>query len=569
MGAFDSGCRRLYTTLRRAMRAAPLLTVFCLVLAHEGTAQTKTCFPTCDERDGRFLSLVGTNLESLAGDQIIFSFRVPADAPSFVLELFDGETGGLWDKGTNPVIYEVYADPDGDGLIEAGEVAYGPYSGAGMADNAWSAITVPTTNDARLSSSGPFFYTVRMRLQDPSIAGTWSNFKLRANADILLETNNFAFASPLFTNNEAAIIYPNFDPANPTSAASLANSRYDGAWSFFMTVEKARVFGSRPDTGYVDIWDGDMDFGSYDCSSHDTDDPNTPNAPYLPAWAAGTTAVPEGAVTNGEPCRNSAGDLLPGGGMTSSNPADDNLNPLYRRSPAINYVIIGPDGAVYANTNPSGSQEWERFSVSLLGGVPMVHDIATSSLPDGIYEVRIAGMDLNNLNAWHSTFRFIGVCPDGRPCPPPPEECPTCTCYGSTATKGYWKNHPGAWPVTSLMIGGRMRNQAALLDMLSGTGIDKFYILASQLVAAKLNVANGAASGCIATTITQADAWVSQYESQRPIRGGSAWNVGNPLASTLDLYNNGKMCAPHRDDQCAGGSGDKGGKGKEKGLKLK
>src|SRR5688500_13690388 len=161
------------------------------VVAH---SQIKSCFPTCSETDGRFLALVGTGLESLAGDEMIFSFRVPATSSTFQLEIFDGETSGLWDKGSNPVIYQLYADPDNDGLIEAGEQAYGPFSGAGMADNAWTTISIPTSNAARLATSGPFFYTVRMRLQDPSIAGTWSDFKIRANADILLQTNNFAFA---------------------------------------------------------------------------------------------------------------------------------------------------------------------------------------------------------------------------------------------------------------------------------------------------------------------------------------------------------------------------------------
>ena len=33
-----------------------------------------------------------------------------------------------------------------------------------------------------------------------------------------------------------------------------------------MQVEKAMVFGTRPDTAYVDIWDGDMDYGSFDCT---------------------------------------------------------------------------------------------------------------------------------------------------------------------------------------------------------------------------------------------------------------------------------------------------------------
>jgi hypothetical protein len=114
-----------------------------------------TCFPTCDTQDGRFLSLVGTNLESLSGDVIIFSFRVPSGATTFNLEVFDGETGGIWDQGTVPIIYEVFADPDNDGTIDPGEVAYGPYSGATMSDNVWSSISIPTSNDARIATSGP------------------------------------------------------------------------------------------------------------------------------------------------------------------------------------------------------------------------------------------------------------------------------------------------------------------------------------------------------------------------------------------------------------------------------
>jgi hypothetical protein len=565
--------RRSYPAFfSRTVTPAFLVLASFLFLSATGTAQTlKTCFPSCDERDGRMLSLIGNDLESLAGDNMLFSFRLPSTATTFLLEIFDGNTAGLWDKGSNPVIYEVYADPDTDGEIDPGETAYGPFSGAAMADNAWSPISIATSNAARMSASGTYHYTVRMRLQDPTIAGTWSNFKIRSNADIVMETNDFAFSAPLFTNAEAAIIYPNFDPSAPTSSTSLSNSRYDGTWRFFMLVEKARVFGTRPDTAFVDIWDGDMDFGSYDCSARDTDDPNTPGSPFRPAWATGTTAISEGVATTAEPCRD-AGGAPNGMGMTTSDPSDDNLNPIYRRSPSVSYVIIGPDGSVYSNGNPSGSREWERFSVSLLGGVPTVHDIKTSSLPDGIYEVRITGMDLNNLNAWHSTFRFVGVCPDMYPCPasttPGGDDCPTCppgVCEDATATKGYWKNHPEAWPVTSMMIGGKMRNQQTMLAWLSGTGNDKFSILSSQLVAAKLNVAVGADASCIATTIARAEQWIADNESKRPVTG-SAWTstVGG-YASKLDEYNNGKLCAPHRDDVCGEGASS----GRKKGPKMK
>lgn len=556
--------RKTGAQLGRAIAGAVLFGLFALTTG--ALAQTKTCFPTCDPQDARFLSLVGSNLESLAGDEIVFSFRVPATASAFNLDIFDGETSGLWDKGSNPIVFEIFADPDNDGQIELGEVAYGPYLGSSMSDNAWSGLSIATSNDQRLGTSGAYFFTLRARLQDASVSGTWSNFKLRANADILLQTNNFAFAAPLFTTAEAAIVYPNFDGTK--SSASLSNSRYDGSWRFFMQVEKALVFGTRPDTAFVDIWDGDMDFGSYDCSAADTDDPNTPNSPYRPAWATGTSAISENSGVGIEPCRDASGAIISGGGTSTGDPSDDNFNLFYRRSPAVNYVMISPDGAIYSNTNPSGSKEWERFSASLMGGVPMVHDYAATAIPDGIYEVRIVGMDMNNLNAWHSTFRFVGVCETGTPCWTD-DECGDCpTCRGVTATKGYWKTHPEAWPVSSLTIGGVLRNKSTLMAWLSAEGIDNFDILGSQLVAAMLNVANGADNSCIASTITSANTWVATYEASRPIGAGTAWNAGEKLASKLDDYNNGKLCAPHRDDVDCDATGAQP-KGKRKGQKLR
>jgi hypothetical protein len=547
---------RAASRLKRAVVAVALIGV---AASSVSVGQTKTCFPSCDPTDGRFLSLVGSNLESLSGDIIVFSFRVPANASAFNLDLFDGETGGIWDKGTNPIIYEVFADPDNDGQIEAGEAAYGPYSGATMSDNAWSGVSIPTSNAARLGTTGPYFYTLRAKLQDPSVANTWSNFKLRANADILLQTNNFSFAAPLFTTAEANIIYPSFN--GTSSPASLANPRYDGTWRYFMIVEKSTVFGTRPDTAFVDIWDGDMDFGSYDCSALDVDDPNTPNLPFTPPWAVGTTAVTEGVPITSELCRDAGGAILAGTATSTGDPSDDNLSLFYRRSPSVNYVILAPDGAIYTNTNPSGSKEWERFSASLTGGVPMVHDIAASAIPDGIYEVRIIGMDMNNLNAWHSTFRFVGVCENGVPCHQDPE-CQTCpTCRGVTATKGYWKIHPEAWPVSSLVIGGQTRDKATLMAWLAAEGTDNFNIVASQLVASMLNVANDAEDDCIASTIASASAWIGTYESARPIGSGAAWTIAAPLAAKLDDYNNGALCAPHRDDvECETAGGKAKGK---------
>jgi hypothetical protein len=121
-----------------------------------------------------------------------------------------------------------------------------------------------------------------------------------------------------------------------------------------------------------------------------------------------------------------------------------------------------------------------------------------------------------------------------------------------TRTQGYWKNHPNAWPApyaSSIPIGGVTYSKSAAISLMqAATKGDKTYTMFQQLVAAKLNVAKGAESSCIASTIAAADAWMASH----PVGSGvsassSAWSVGGPLHDRLDDYNNGLLCAPHED----------------------
>jgi hypothetical protein len=69
-------------------------------------------------------------------------------------------------------------------------------------------------------------------------------------------------------------------------------------------------------------------------------------------------------------------------------------------------------------------------------------------------------------------------------------ECPNGGCH---YTPGYWKNHASMWPVMELTMGCVTYNQAQLLTILNTpVGGDATIILAYHLIAAKLNVANGA-----------------------------------------------------------------------------
>lgn len=118
-----------------------------------------------------------------------------------------------------------------------------------------------------------------------------------------------------------------------------------------------------------------------------------------------------------------------------------------------------------------------------------------------------------------------------------------------TGTPGYWMNHPEAWPVEWIVIGGvTYTKDEAIAVMKMPTSTDMTYVMFQHLVAAELNVLIGNASGCVASTITQAQAWMTTYPlGSRVGARSSAWTVGDPLKNVLDNYNNGLLCAPHRD----------------------
>lgn len=131
---------------------------------------------------------------------------------------------------------------------------------------------------------------------------------------------------------------------------------------------------------------------------------------------------------------------------------------------------------------------------------------------------------------------------DCEPPPPPPPTNP------GTGTPGYWKNHPEAWPVSSLVIGGVTYTQAELLGFLGGsTSRDVTRIMARAVIAAELNGLIGNDTSCIDAVLDDANAWLVVNPIGSGLKGSSdAWAVGGPIATTLDDYNNGLICAPHR-----------------------
>jgi len=110
-----------------------------------------------------------------------------------------------------------------------------------------------------------------------------------------------------------------------------------------------------------------------------------------------------------------------------------------------------------------------------------------------------------------------------------------------TFTVGYWKNHPEAWPVGTLTLGSVAYTQAELLSILNEpVGGNGLISLAHQLIATKLNLANGAIPTALVTsTIAAADAQIGALVV--PPVGSGYLSPGSTSGKTniLDDYNQG------------------------------
>jgi hypothetical protein len=112
-------------------------------------------------------------------------------------------------------------------------------------------------------------------------------------------------------------------------------------------------------------------------------------------------------------------------------------------------------------------------------------------------------------------------------------------------TQGYWKNHPDAWPVNSLMLGSQTYTKMELLNILNTqSGGDASLILADQLIAARLSIANGSDPTPVSGTLTDADSLLSMFSGKLPYHVKPSSATGQMMvsdANTLANYNNGLL----------------------------
>lgn len=377
-----------------------------------------TCLPTCEETDAKMFVLAGSNQFSMSNTPIIVWVMVPGDQQDFRLGIFDGDTslnadntlilrtsgkyagtydsnGGNWDNAyEGDTTYTLYADPLADG---SGQTVLNSWMGnEHMLNNAWWETSIGNVDQAK-APNGHYYY--RLEATRPLDARGAQAFKVRASGHIMTgqgEQWAVGLVGMLATYNDLKIVYP-----ESTGLTNLGNvATYDGDWQLYFYLPN-RV--SR-----FELWDGDFDYGAA-VETGDTKDPNTDEIPY---WAT-DAAVMERAAGPGRP-------------------NEDNSVNYLKVSPAVSYELIDPEGnPIYINNDPSGTEEWEKFVISMDAG-ETPEFLIDEPLKPGMYNIRIKGLDLHNFVWFSANYQMCTT--EG--CPPPvwtENSCPR--------TIGYWKNN--------------------------------------------------------------------------------------------------------------------------------
>jgi hypothetical protein len=137
--------------------------------------------------------------------------------------------------------------------------------------------------------------------------------------------------------------------------------------------------------------------------------------------------------------------------------------------------------------------------------------------------------------------------------------CSTLECdhdEGCTLTQGYWKTHgpegcvtgnnTNEWPVTSLTLGNVTYTDLQLCSIMNTAAAGNGLIaLAHQLIAAKLNIANGADGSDAAQCIANADALIGNLVIPPVGSGSLASSATSSLTGCLTNYNEGATGPGH------------------------
>lgn len=463
-----------------------------------------TCLPTCAVDDAKFMVLAGDGQMSFTNAPVVIWITVPGNKTSFELGIFDGDTSkatdntlqqlpdgrfyytkGNWDDATDgDTTYTLYADPVRDG---SGTTVIQSWKGNDvMPNNDWWTVTLNTD----VSAKGPAgHYAYRLEATRPLASHGANAFKVRSTG--YLSTGQdpkyaVGFVGMLANINDAKLIYPQWQSSsNPGSV-----SKYNGDWQFYFYLPDA--------SKTVDLWDGDFDRGTAPTIDNDTKDPN---APPKPDWA-----VNEPGVTV---------ESAKGGGIP---PDNNNPKPHLKVGKSVKYTLINPAGQpLYENNDPSGTEEWEKFTIS--SDPAVTADLGpnqgiTAPLPPGMYNIHVEGLDLHNY-VWLAVNNAI--CPAGE-CPPPVDPEGFCP-----RTIGYWKNN-----INKVFVLNRTNGVQESVETLTW-GLNNVS-LRSSLFRKGINVQAPVAIGAPWTALTWEEA---NTILQRDTGNNSAYPGGKDQANTM------------------------------------
>jgi len=337
-----------------------------IVLSHtNSTGAPYHAIPSDNPDDGKFLAIAGEGLQTLADLEMHFFVAVSAGSSGFELSVFDADTGGSWDTGglsPEPLFLRLYRDPLKSGTSTASLVT--SWTGSGTPDDGWDVHNFATDAGAR-APSGNYFYRLDIGWLNPAgSSDNFNNFKLRSTGQLsAVPGQNIGFSGgPQNGDPPVGSGDPNPDPESNDANANSYNGAWD--WCFYQPAALTSLTFTDGDADYFD----------------DTDDFNTPN--------------------NDPP-----GDPEPEG-ENHGLPADGGpRDPAYKVDPAIFYQIASPDGAVYNNMDPSGNREFEDYII----GPTNADAVVNTTLPAGLWLVRVRGMDAHNFNAIRATAE---ICSD-------------------------------------------------------------------------------------------------------------------------------------------------------------
>jgi uncharacterized delta-60 repeat protein len=114
-----------------------------------------------------------------------------------------------------------------------------------------------------------------------------------------------------------------------------------------------------------------------------------------------------------------------------------------------------------------------------------------------------------------------------------------CVIAPCPKSQGHWKNNPSIWPVDALELGSQSYSKAELRALLkTSTQTDASLILARQLIAAKLNIENGADPTPVAQIIAHADSLLAGFSGKLPYKVKSSSATGQAMTADATLLNN-------------------------------